>query len=138
MKPYCLMLSHGNMAIETLKSGEMIAGKQSTILALSFSENDSVESLRDEVNKIIESHVNDQLIVMVDLHGGTPFNTVVNHVLKAKNIKLMTGLNLPLLLEYIFSSHEDLDELSKHLELVGQDSIHILDAVHDTDDEIEF
>jgi PTS system mannose-specific IIA component len=109
-KKAVLIVTHGNFGKELLKSVEMIMGEQEDAAALGLNLGDEVDALRAEVDRIIvENGENDkETIVLVDLLGGSPSNVAL-YALKKHDIKLITGVNILMLIEF-FSSRE-YDEL---------------------------
>ena len=53
------------------------------------------------------------VIVLTDLKGGTPYNRSAGLVFKGKNIKVATGMNLPMLMSIVFDdrSNGKIDEI---------------------------
>lgn len=105
-KKAALIITHGNFGIELLKSVEMIMGEQEDAVALGLNLGDDVDALRAEADRIIsENEKNDkETIVLVDLLGGSPSNVGL-YMLKNHDIKLVTGVNIVMLIE-LFSSRE--------------------------------
>lgn len=117
-------IAHGEMAIETLKSAEMIMGPLEDVKAIPFYSNESREQLMDKIEKELHQQGENDYLFIVDLKGGTPFN--VSLLLSNKyNITVVTGLNLPILLEAITITEntDSLDELAEALVEVGKISI---------------
>ena len=78
-----LLMSHGNMAIETLKSAEMILGHIDNMKAIGLQPNQGPEDLQKAAEEFINDNPNqDKTMVAVDLLGGTPSNVVVRLMAK--------------------------------------------------------
>ncbi|GFN35228.1 PTS sugar transporter subunit IIA [Tepidimicrobium xylanilyticum] len=109
-----LVITHGKFGIELLKSVEMIMGEQEDAKALGLQLGDNVDDLRNEVEKIIlENEKEDkETIIFVDILGGSPSNIALYVLKKHNSVKLVTGVNMPMLIE-IFQSRDlvELDEL---------------------------
>lgn len=117
-------ISHGEMAIETLKSAEMIMGPLEDIIAIPFYSNESREQLMDKIEEELSAEDENDYLFIVDLKGGTPFN--VSLLLSNKyNITVVTGLNLPILLEAITIAESTgcMGELADSIVQVGKTSI---------------
>lgn len=113
-KKAVLIITHGNFGIELLKSVEMIMGEQKDATALGLSLGDSVDDLRNEAERIIvENQSEDKdTIVFVDILGGSPSNVSLYMLKKYNNIKLITGVNMLMLIEMFQSrDFDELDEL---------------------------
>lgn len=113
-KKAVLVVTHGNFGIELLKSVEMIMGEQEDAQALGLCLGDDVEELREKVDKVIVENENagKKTIVLVDMFGGSPSNCSLYALSKHNSIKLITGVNILMLIEF-FSSRdsEELDDL---------------------------
>lgn len=112
-----LLGSHGNYAKEALKSTEMIVGEQENI---DFFVLDETMDLALTIQAAQKSY--DQLkktsgtLILVDIMGGTPSNVATILKKKNSNTRLLTGFNLPLLIEACLNRNtKTLDELTESL-----------------------
>lgn len=93
-----IMIAHGKLASSMMESVSMILGPiENHVCAIDFETSDSFEHLSKKLEEQLEDEMN---LVFCDLKGGTPFNTAF---LLRKNypIKIVCGMNLGMLLEYI-------------------------------------
>lgn len=90
-----VIATHGKFGIELLKSVEMIIGKQNKVTACSYLEGMTLEKLSLEIENCVG---NNDTLVFVDILGGTPYNVAMK-LSKEKNISLITGVNLAILIE---------------------------------------
>lgn len=96
-----LLLSHGNICEGALHSAEVILGKIPNVKAIPLQGTDNVDEFQSEViSSIDELDEGEGVIVMVDVMGGTPFNRTAS-IFKQKNIAIVTGLSLPMLITAI-------------------------------------
>ncbi|WP_392562789.1 PTS sugar transporter subunit IIB [Orbus sturtevantii] len=96
-----ILASHGDFAEGILQSGAMIFGEQENVKAVTLHPSDSPESLKDRMKEAIATFdSNDEILFLVDLWGGTPFNQA-NGLCDGHNDKwaIASGLNLPMLIE---------------------------------------
>jgi mannose/fructose/sorbose-specific phosphotransferase system IIA component len=102
-----IIITHGEFGKELLKSVEMIIGKQTKAVAFSLNPGENLESFKS----IIEDYMseNEKYTIFVDLYGGTPFN--ISGAMISKNVKVITGVNMPMLLEYFTHEEIDIDKL---------------------------
>lgn len=64
-----------------------------------------------KVNQILEDlSKDDELIVLVDLFGGSVSNTFSNKI-HDKRIHVISGVNFPMLLEVVLNQSEDIEEV---------------------------
>jgi mannose/fructose/sorbose-specific phosphotransferase system IIA component len=129
-----LLISHGNFADGILHAAELIIGSSDGIQTLDLQREDPIDELRNRIDsalKILYSN-SDGVLILVDLLGASPFNqaATVNPDL-FPSIEVVTGLNLPMLLEVITnrSSANSLDELSAIAEQAGIDGIKVLNKL---------
>lgn len=96
-----ILASHGDFAEGILQSGAMIFGEQENVKAVTLHPNDSPENLKERMKEAIATFDNsDEILFLVDLWGGTPFNQA-NGLCDGHNDKwvIVSGLNLPMLIE---------------------------------------
>ncbi|RKS85248.1 PTS system mannose-specific IIB component [Orbus hercynius] len=96
-----ILASHGDFADGILQSGSMIFGEQENVKAVTLHPSDSPESLKERMKDAIATFDNqDEVLFLVDLWGGTPFNQA-NGLCDSHQGKwlIVSGLNLPMLIE---------------------------------------
>ncbi|WEV56263.1 PTS sugar transporter subunit IIA [Ligilactobacillus acidipiscis] len=106
-----ILLSHGPLCEGMLKTLQMIAGPQKDIYTLQLHSGESPEEYQKKLEKILTQDKKGNLI-FCDLKGGTPYNTAA--YLKNKyDLKLITGMNLPILISVITSreNNSKIDDL---------------------------
>lgn len=97
-----LLMSHGNMAQETLKSAELILGKIEQATAIGLQPEEGPDELFADAEKALTGIKPDEsAVVLVDLLGGTPSNVVVRLLAAHPNLKIASGLNLPMLIDFV-------------------------------------
>lgn len=98
-----LLTTHGKFASGVLDSYKMIFGNEKNILVVELSD-DGVKFFRDQLKETIDSYIKEEdLLIICDLKGGTPYNESYRYVIDNQSntyqVKLVTGLNLPMLIE---------------------------------------
>ncbi len=123
-KKFVLIITHGDFGIELLKSVEMIMGEQEDAVALGLRLGDSVDDLRSKAEEIIVENqtMSKDIIILVDILGGSPSNIALYMLKKYSNINLITGVNMLILIE-IFQSREVVEETDELLEKAIDSSI---------------
>ncbi|EIA21655.1 mannose/fructose/sorbose PTS transporter subunit IIA [Listeria fleischmannii] len=92
--------THGESARELLKSTEMIIGKQENVEYITFIPGENTDTLITKYNEKLDSIDTSQgVIFMVDLFGGSPYNASSRIALPQENMDVVTGVNIPMLLE---------------------------------------
>ena len=120
-----IVSTHGKFSEELVKSAEMILGSQTNVGVVTFVPSEGTDNLIEKYNSLInELDCKDGILFMVDLFGGSPFNAASMLVLKNHNMEVITGVNLPMLLE-VFSSRDflSLSELVTIAQNAGQSAI---------------
>ena len=131
--------THGMFSEEILKSAEMIFGKQENVSTVTFKPGEGVDNLVEKYNKLIsELDCKDGVLFMVDLFGGSPFNAASIIAMKNDNMEIVTGVNLPMILESLGSrDFSSLSELLAIAENSGKEAIKVLIKNFQTDTEDE-
>jgi PTS system mannose-specific IIA component len=95
-----VLLAHGQLAVESLRSAEMIVGPIAQCQAIAIERHMAphVSSARlrtalDEVGSDDEG-----VLILTDMFGGTPTNIAADFLLPDK-VDILVGFNLPLLLK---------------------------------------
>lgn len=108
-----IVVAHGHFPSGILSSLELIAGQQNSLVGIDFALGMSAEQLKTAVETELANA--DNHLILTDLLGGTPFNISstlsVEHA--DKNITVLSGLNLAMLMEAVFSRtvFTDMEEL---------------------------
>lgn len=100
METHCILLSHGSFAQACLKSAEMLAGETNGITAIGLCESTGVEAFKKAFWAEVERHGEKDLLVMVDIMGGTPSNLALEACTTNPRITVFTGLNVPMVVNY--------------------------------------
>lgn len=126
MKPNLILMSHGNLASTLIESAKMILGDlpEDYYDVIHLHTDNTFAQIENQLKELLEKYEDNQILIMTDIYGGTPFNIASRFYRKSDNISLISGMNLDMVLEY-FSS--DLDyNISKFIDeiiSVSKDSI---------------
>lgn len=96
-----MIITHGPLALALKETLKMFTGNVEDVYAVGLTET-GVEEFREKVNKALEEcyEEGNELLVLVDLFGGTPFNiSMLDIKNKYKNVEIIAGANLPLVIE---------------------------------------
>ncbi|MBZ0314511.1 MULTISPECIES: PTS sugar transporter subunit IIA [Clostridium] len=130
--------THGMFSEEIVKSSEMIFGKQENVSSVTFKPGEGVEHLVEKYKKAIEKlDCTDGILFMVDLFGGSPFNAASMIAMNMEKAEIVTGVNLPMLLE-VFGSKEfmSITELVNIAEGSGREAIKKLEKSQIDEEEL--
>jgi fructoselysine/glucoselysine PTS system EIIA component len=100
-----LIATHGSFAAGIKSSLEMIIGRTENMnIIQAYTEGN--KTIADELDEIVKRITDDdELIIFTDLAGGSITNQVLHTALK-KNVYIIAGVNLPLLLDVVLSDPE--------------------------------
>ncbi|MFD1449709.1 MULTISPECIES: mannose/fructose/sorbose PTS transporter subunit IIA [Oceanobacillus] len=114
-----IIASHGEFATGILQSGAMIFGEQENVKAVTLMPSEGPEDIRAKMEEAIASFDNqDEVLFLVDLWGGTPFNQA-SGLMEGHEDKwaIVAGLNLAMVIESYASrmSMNTAHEIAAHI-----------------------
>jgi PTS system N-acetylgalactosamine-specific IIA component len=129
-----LVIGHGNFATGILSSMKLIAGEREFVRGVDFEECDSTDVLKEKLEQLIDGK--DQIIILTDLMGGSPYNVSV--ILKAehqdKKIEVLSGTNLSMVLSAVFSEEVDVTKIVQTILRDGSEAITRFERVKRTEE----
>lgn len=137
MKPKLILMSHGYMAKETRQSAKMIVGDILDAAVVSMTEEDGLSGTQEQLMTILEEIGQQPALVIADLKGGTPCNVATMAMSIKDNLRVISGLNLAIVLEAAMSPIEDIDELAGFLAATGKEAVTVIEIPELDDDEFE-
>jgi mannose PTS system EIIA component len=112
-----IIVTHGNLADELLKTAQMIFGKTEDVHAVCFSSDQEIESLQERISGLLEKTDGHSVLFLTDMLGGSAF-TASMKFLQGKDRYLVTGVNLPILLDILLSRKgKDIEELISQVKI---------------------
>lgn len=136
-----LITGHGNFPSGALSAVNLVAGNPGNVSAVDFVEGMSAEELKEKMSAVITGIQAEEVLVLADLAGGTPFRTAVElkMVMTGKAIRVFAGANMPALMEAALSAEiMDLAELAEDVAQTAAEGIVDWDAQTDESEEPEF
>ncbi|NME44888.1 PTS mannose transporter subunit IIAB [Faecalicoccus pleomorphus] len=123
-----ILASHGEFAEGIHQSGSMIFGDQANVKPCILKPSEGPQDIRKKMEDAIASFdQQDEILFLVDLWGGTPFNQA--SALKDGHEKwaIVTGLNLPMLIEAYASrmSMYTAHEIAMHIAKTAKEGVRI-------------
>ena len=120
-----LLISHGNLAKEVFNVLNMITGSTENVSYMTLPYGVDLEAYKSEIIKHIEE--SDQILILADLFGGSPFMIASKIYGTGKyndKMAIVTGMNLPMVLEVTSQMNDKtLDELKKLAVEIGKEGI---------------
>lgn len=97
-----ILTGHGNFPSGLNSAVKLINGECDKFYAIDFTIDKTPDNLKDEINEKVEEMSNlDGVLILTDIVGGTPFKVSSMLSLEKANIKVVGGMNLPMILELI-------------------------------------
>ncbi|MGL4676954.1 MAG: PTS sugar transporter subunit IIA [Brevinema sp.] len=123
---HVILVSHGDMAKETLKSFEMVTGECSYISTLSLHPEVNLEEFTHILRIMIStiSPTIKKILIACDILGGTPHNASTMLFLENPKIEVITSFNMSMLVALL-----EIDEINRES---------LVQLVHDSKDSIKF
>jgi mannose/fructose-specific phosphotransferase system component IIA len=101
-----IVVTHGNLADELIETAKTIYGDFSDCYPVSNLRK-SPQALTDELETLIESmHNSDGIVILTDFFGGSCSHACLGVEQQHGNVRLVTGVNLPMLLAFLYRRNE--------------------------------
>ena len=95
-----IIVTHGSLGEEIIKSAEMIIGHQEKIKSVAIRPEDSEATIRENISKALnEVDEGKGVLILTDMFGGTPSNLSLCFF-EENRIEVVTGINLPMLIKF--------------------------------------
>ncbi|MFR5266860.1 mannose/fructose/sorbose PTS transporter subunit IIA [Clostridium sp.] len=124
-----ILASHGEFAKGILQSATMIFGEQENVEAVTLMPSEGPNDIKEKIKKAIASFDNqDEILFLVDLWGGTPFNQVDSLLEEYKDKwAIVTGMNLPMVIEAYASrfSMESAQEIATNIIKTSREGVKV-------------
>ena len=120
-----VVASHGGLCRELLITAEMILGPAAQTAAAPLAAGVSLQDFAAQLRQAVAAVQQEAgVLLLADLAGGTPCNVAAVLAAQSEEIKVVTGVNLPMLLE-VLSRREglSLEELTELAVVAGQGGV---------------
>ena len=135
-----IVASHAHFASGIVESIGLLSGERENVHALSMYV-DGNEDLTKEAAAILDGFAaDDEVVVCTDLFGGSVNNEFTKIVQTRPNTYLVANMNLPLLIQLLFSDQEaPADQVIREILAADDTRVKFVnDLLTDADDEEEF
>ena len=124
MKPNLVLMGHGNLASALIEASRIILGKLDNYDVIDMQADDNFDIVESKLQMILNKIHNNNILILTDLCGCTPFNIASKFYRKYSHISLISGMNLDMVIEYFASDvHDDVNKLINNIVSVSRDSI---------------
>lgn len=111
-----VLASHGGFADGIAQSAQMLFGEQDNFAHVILKPNEGPDDIRGKMEKAIASFDNqDEVLFLVDLWGGTPFNQANGLAEKHDKWAIVAGMNLPMVVQALTERMMDANATAKHI-----------------------
>ena len=121
-----VLVTHGRLAEEFRHAVEHVVGPQTAFETVSIGADDDMERRRDDIVQAVDrADAGKGVIVLTDMFGGTPSNLAIS-VMRAGEVEVIAGVNLPMLIKLSSVRAGDDMELSLHeAQMAGRKYINV-------------
>lgn len=122
-----ILSGHGQISTGVKSATDMIFGAQDNYTAVEFLPGEGKENLSEKFKALLDDFdPTEEVLIIVDVFGGTPYNTASELVYGNSNRDVITGLSLPLVLEALSARLSgNLVEVVAHLKNASPDFVKI-------------
>lgn len=124
-----ILASHGEFAEGILQSGAMIFGEQENVKAVTLMPSEGPDDVKAKMQEAIASFDNqDEVLFLVDLWGGTPFNQASSLFEEHKDKwAIVAGMSLPMVIEAYASrfSMTSAQEIATHIVGTAKEGVRV-------------
>jgi PTS system mannose-specific IIA component len=117
-----VLVTHGRLAEELRHAMEHVVGPQRAVATVCIGPEDDIEGRRADIRDCMRSvDQGDGVVVLTDILGGTPSNLAMSLMDKRKDVEVIAGVNLPLLVKLAkVRGSEPLAEAVDHAQAAGR------------------
>ena len=119
-----LIVTHGDIGLSLLKSAAQILGKSfNNTNCISVESNHEIHTYKKTINsELLKLNSGKGVLIMSDMYGATPTN-ILKELVVANKIEVLTGINLPMLMQALTNRDSELKKLISDCLKCGQDSL---------------
>ena len=97
-----IVSAHGMLAKEVVNSAGMVFGAIDDLDIVTFVPGENAETLKARYKELIDGYKEDEeILFLVDLFGGSPYNAAFEPVIGQDRMDVITGLSLPMLIDVV-------------------------------------
>lgn len=119
-----LIITHNNIGVELVKTATAMLGMCPVMTkVLSVMPNSDPDIILHEAQRsIVELNGGEGVLVLTDMYGSTPSN-IATHFINEKQVRIIAGINLPMLVRVLNYPKLDLHQLANKAVSGGGDGI---------------
>ncbi|MBP1041139.1 PTS fructose transporter subunit IIA [Vagococcus sp. BWB3-3] len=120
-----IVSGHGSFSLGLLDAFEMVFGEDQKVKAIPFLKGEGIPQLQTKFQEQLDSFPDEEVLFLVDVYGGTPYNAATQLIYGQGNCDVITGVNLPMLLEAATKKEQGLKTLIEVTKSVSETSTKI-------------
>lgn len=93
-----ILVSHGKLALGMKDTLQLIVGPRDDVIAFEAYEDGKDNEFIGQINKLVSDNATEKFVVITDVLGGSVNNEMTSLLKENKNMFLITGMNLPLVI----------------------------------------
>lgn len=99
-----VVTGHGQYAQGVMSAIELVAGVPEQVQVVDFFKGEGIEELKSRMVQAIQDLESDDVLLMTDILGGSPFNVAVQLLAEpvGKNLKVVAGANMASIVQAVF------------------------------------
>ena len=119
-----IIAAHGTLARDLLSAAQTIIGRIERVHTISRLPHEGRADLMKKFQrKIVQLDNTEGILLLIDAYGGSPFN-ISSHFLDRYNMRIVTGVNLPMILDLAtYREKLGLEKLAAKLARTGRRSV---------------
>lgn len=122
---HVLVVTHGTFGAALLEAASQIVGRQEGVEALGLPLREGADDLTRWVGEaLVRAQTASGLLILVDFPGGTPDN-VSRRAAQGRNVAVVAGLNLSMLIHAISRREENLKTLAEGCQKAAQGGVRV-------------
>lgn len=120
-----ILVTHKGLARGLMESAKLLVGDKADLVEqVELLEHQSLEDLISVLSEKVKKYSGEDILILVDLLGGTPSRAALALAQMHSDIHIVTGVNLPMLLDIILNMGEArARELASIAERSGREGI---------------
>ena len=119
-----ILTGHGKISSGIKSSVDLVMGSVDKLEYYDFTQDITPEVLESKISEGIDKLNEDGVLILTDIAGGTPFKLASVLSLNKANVKVVAGMNLPMLLEVISErEYSDIEKIYDFSIEVGKSEI---------------
>ena len=99
-----VVTGHGQYAEGVMSAIRLVAGAPEQVQVVNFTEGEGVEELKSHMIQAINALESEDVLLMTDILGGSPFNVAVQLLAEpvGRNLKVVAGANMASIVQAVF------------------------------------